>query len=239
MRVSAKEAERTPLVLTPSQVSHDEISLPLAFDDHDIPAVARSRVKRLVDVGLALFALVVLLPALALVTLAICVTSGWPPLYSQTRLGLGGRPFRMWKFRTMVRDADALWPQVAALNEAPFPAFKVRRDPRVTAVGRVLRRSSLDELPQIVNVIAGEMSLVGPRPPLPREVQAYDVVALRRLRARPGITGLWQVEERGRAGTSWESWISLDLQYIDRWDHALDATLIARTLWEVVRMSGH
>lgn len=203
-----------------------------------LPPVARSRVKRLVDVVLASAALILLLPIFLLVGIAISVSCGWPVLFSQTRVGLVGRPFRMWKFRSMVRNADAMRGELEALNEAPFPAFKLRNDPRVTRLGRVLRRSSIDELPQIWNVLRGDMSLVGPRPPLPGEVATYDAVARRRLRARPGITGLWQIQARHRDESSWDRWLALDLEYINNWDLWLDVRLILRTLAEVLHMAG-
>src|SRR5207247_1964213 len=133
------------------------------------------------DVVIASAGLVVLAPVLGLIALAVVMEGGWPPLYPQKRIGLGGRPFTLWKFRTMVRHAHDMRDSLLQLNERPFPAFKIRRDPRVTPLGRLLRKSSLDELPQLWNVVRGEMSLVGPRPSLPEEVAHYDGVARARL----------------------------------------------------------
>ncbi|MGH2500648.1 MAG: sugar transferase [Candidatus Limnocylindria bacterium] len=203
-----------------------------------LPAVARSRVKRALDVAVAATALTVLLPLLALISVAVMAASGWPPLFSQRRVGLGGREFRFWKFRTMVNGAEAKREELACLNEAPFPAFKITNDPRVTPIGRLLRRSSLDELPQLWNVLRGEMSLVGPRPPLPVEVAQYDASTWRRLSARPGLTGVWQIEHRSLPAHSFGEWVRKDLRYIDRWSLDLDLILIVRTIGAVVRMTG-
>ncbi len=204
-----------------------------------LPAVATSRLKIAVDITFALVGLIVLLPAFILIAIFVILDSGWPPLYSQDRVGLNGRPFRIWKFRTMVNGAEAMRERLMPLNEAPFPAFKVRRDPRITRVGRFLRRTSLDELPQLWNVVIGDMSLVGPRPALPGEVKHYDVVARRRLRARPGLTCIWQIENRHRAGAAFDQWLDQDLEYIQKWTIGLDIVLIVKSVREVVRMSGH
>jgi lipopolysaccharide/colanic/teichoic acid biosynthesis glycosyltransferase len=144
----------------------------------------------------------------------------------------------MWKFRTMVVDAEARKAELerTGANENDGLMFKMRRDPRVTRVGRLLRRCSLDELPQLVNVVRGEMSLVGPRPPLPDEVARYDEVELRRLAVKPGITGLWQVS--GRSDLSWDETVALDLQYVDNWSFGGDVDVMARTLRAVVDGRG-
>ncbi|MDQ2915544.1 MAG: sugar transferase [Chloroflexota bacterium] len=172
------------------------------------------------------------------VAIAVVLDSGWPPLFSQERVGLHGRRFRMWKFRTMVTNAEAMQNDLAHLNEAPFPAFKLRNDPRTTRVGRFLRMSSLDELPQLWNVLQGDMSLVGPRPALPGEVVHYDETAMRRLAARPGITGAWQIEFRHRGKAGFSDWVQTDLGYVDSWSLALDAELLAKTVGAVLRMTG-
>ncbi len=207
-------------------------------DSAPLPAVATSRAKRLIDVSVATIALVLASWILVLVAIAVIVDSGWPPLFCQKRIGLRGVPFRMWKFRTMVTKAEALRGDLAHLNEAPFPAFKLRNDPRITRVGRFLRMSSLDEMPQLWNVIRGEMSLVGPRPALPAEVSHYDETAMRRLAARPGITGTWQIEFRHRGGGRFDEWVQKDLAYVDGWSVGLDLAILARTAGAVVRMTG-
>jgi len=194
--------------------------------------------KRCMDVALAAVALVLLLPLLLLVALAAIVDSGWPVLYGQTRVGLNGRRFRMWKFRTMVRDADSLRASLEHLNEAPFPAFKIRNDPRITRVGHVLRRTRVDELPQLWNVLRGDMSFVGPRPPLPSEVEHYDELARRRLVVRPGITCTWQVTGRLADAATFEDWVRTDLAYIDGWSLWLDVILLYQTVQLVIRMKG-
>ncbi|CAL9430826.1 sugar transferase [Streptomyces sp. enrichment culture] len=186
-------------------------------------------------VGAAL-GLVLLAPLFALVALAVRLDSPGPALYRQTRIGRRGVPFTMWKFRSMTTDADRLRPRLAAVNEVDGPLFKMRADPRVTRVGRVLRRTSLDELPQLVNVVRGEMSLVGPRPPLPAEVAAYGATARRRLLVKPGLTGPWQVS--GRSDLSWDESLALDLRYTDNWSLTTDLDLLARTVRAVVDGRG-
>jgi lipopolysaccharide/colanic/teichoic acid biosynthesis glycosyltransferase len=168
----------------------------------------------------------------------VLVDSGWPPLYSQMRVGLMGQQFRLWKFRTMVRDAEEMQPTLSAVNEAPFPTFKMRDDPRVTRTGRFLRRSSLDELPQLWNVLLGQMSLVGPRPPLASEVAHYDQRALGRLCVRPGLTCVWQVDGRDGSATSFEKWLAMDLQYIEHWSIGSDFVIIAKTFAAIGKMTG-
>jgi lipopolysaccharide/colanic/teichoic acid biosynthesis glycosyltransferase len=190
------------------------------------------------DVVLASFGLIVLAPLCILISTAIIVDSGWPPLYTQERVGLLGRRFRMWKFRTMRRGAHELRSTLLSRNEAPFPVFKLHDDPRVTRVGRLLRRSSLDELPQLWNVVRNEMSLVGPRPPLPEEVAEYDAHAFGRLAARPGLTCTWQIERRRRGDITFEEWLRMDLAYLDGWRVARDVRLMLRTVGAVARMTG-
>ena len=190
------------------------------------------------DVVLASLGLITLAPLFILVSTAIIVDSGWPPLYTQERIGLVGRRFRMWKFRTMRRGAHELRSTLLSRNEAPFPVFKLHDDPRVTRVGRVLRRSSLDELPQLWNVLRADMSLVGPRPPLPEEVAEYDARAFQRLAARPGLTGTWQIERRLRNDITFEEWVRMDLAYLEGWRLRDDLSLVLRTLSVVARMTG-
>jgi lipopolysaccharide/colanic/teichoic acid biosynthesis glycosyltransferase len=194
------------------------------------------RHKRLFDVLFAATALAALAPLLLLLMLAIVVESWGSPIFAQERVGIGGRRFRMLKLRSMVPDAEARVRELAHLNESDGPLFKIRRDPRRTRVGRVLRATSLDELPQLLNVLRGEMSLVGPRPPLEQEVSYYTREQLRRLSVVPGLTGAWQVS--GRSTLDWESAIRLDLDYIDSWSFGLDLMLIWKTFGAVVSSRG-
>lgn len=202
------------------------------------PEVVRSRFKRSFDFAVASLMVVLLSPLLVLIGLAIVLESGWPPAFLQMRYGLYGKPFQLWKFRTMVNGAHEMREELLAANEAPFPAFKVRQDPRITRLGRFLRRSSLDELPQLWNVIRGEMSLVGPRPPLPEEVSHYDETSLGRLRTRPGLTCVWQVENRNRSAIPFAEWVRMDLEYIAKWSPRLDLVILWRTALAVLRMTG-
>ena len=193
-------------------------------------------VKGALDRTVALAALLVLLPVFAAVALAVRCSSRGPVFYRQQRVGLGGQPFTMLKFRSMVVGADQ---QVAGLsdgNDADGLLFKIKADPRVTPVGRWLRRLSLDELPQLVNVLLGTMSLVGPRPPLPSEAARYDTAVSRRLLVKPGLTGLWQIS--GRSDLPWEEAVRLDLRYVENWSLALDAQILWKTARAVVRASG-
>jgi exopolysaccharide biosynthesis polyprenyl glycosylphosphotransferase len=193
-------------------------------------------IKRAVDLVGASLGLVVLGPALLALAAAVRLSDGGPALFVQERVGRYGRPFRMLKLRTMVPGAEARLAELRDHNEVRGPAFKMRGDPRVTRLGAWLRRLSLDELPQLVNVLRGEMSLVGPRPPLPAEVAAYEPWQLRRLSVRPGMTGLWQVS--GRADLPFERWMALDLQYVDEWSLWLDLRVLARTLPAVLTGTG-
>jgi exopolysaccharide biosynthesis polyprenyl glycosylphosphotransferase len=185
-------------------------------------------VKRLTDIALGLLAMVILAPILLLVGLVVALVDGRPVLFRQTRVGLQGRPFEVVKFRTMGHDAEERLADIQEQNEIRGPAFKLTHDPRLTRTGRILRATSLDELPQIWNVLRGEMSLVGPRPPLPREVEGYDLWHRRRLSMKPGMTGLWQVQ--GRREEDFDRWVELDLAYIDRWSLWLDMKIILRTI---------
>jgi exopolysaccharide biosynthesis polyprenyl glycosylphosphotransferase len=200
--------------------------------DHD-----RLLLKRLVDVLGATAGLVLLSPVLVCAALAIKLTSRGPVFYAQDRYGLYRRRFRMYKLRTMVQDADGLQSSLEHLNEATGAVFKIKQDPRITPVGRFLRRTSIDEIPQLVNVLRGEMSLVGPRPLPLRDVGRFTEAALvRRFSVRPGLTGLWQIS--GRSELSFERWMELDLQYIDQWSLGLDLMIIARTIPAVLKATG-
>jgi exopolysaccharide biosynthesis polyprenyl glycosylphosphotransferase len=184
--------------------------------------------KRLIDVALAVVAMILLLPVFVIIGLVIYLSDGRPVIFRQTRVGLHGRPFEVAKFRTMVRDAEARIDELVDQNEIKGHAFKITDDPRLTRIGRILRATSLDELPQVWNVLLGEMSLVGPRPPLPREVASYDLWHRRRLSMKPGVTGLWQVA--ARRDDDFDRWVALDLAYIDRWSIWLDLKIIAKTI---------
>lgn len=197
---------------------------------------ARRVVKEVGDRLVAGLALLVVSPVLLTLALAIRLDSPGPALFRQVRVGKDGRTFTMFKLRTMTRDAEQQLVAVVALNESDGVLFKVREDPRVTRIGRLLRRSSLDELPQLVNVLLGHMSLVGPRPPLEGEVAAYVGDTHRRLAVKPGITGLWQVS--GRSDLSWEESVRLDLRYVDNWSVTLDLLILGRTARAVLSRRG-
>lgn len=193
--------------------------------------------KRALDVVSAAVALVLLIPLFLIIATAIKLESRGPVFFSQDRVGLGRRKFRMWKFRSMVRDAEARLPALEKLNEVHGAAFKIRKDPRVTRVGRVLRKLSLDELPQLFSVLIGKMSLVGPRPLPVRDVERIpNGWQLRRFAMKPGITCLWQVN--GRHEIDFDHWMELDLQYIDNWSIALDLEIMAKTFPAVLRGTG-
>ena len=193
-------------------------------------------VKRGIDIVLSAATLIVLSPFLLAVTLVVRIAEGPPVLFRQVRVGLHGRPFQLVKFRTMVPDAEERLAELREHNEIRGQAFKVTNDPRLTRMGRWLRRTSIDELPQVWNVLRGEMSLVGPRPPLPREVKDYDVWHRRRLSMKPGITGLWQVAARREP--EFDRWVAIDLDYIDRWSLWLDLKIILRTIPAVLAGEG-
>ncbi|MDR0811425.1 MAG: sugar transferase, partial [Paludibacter sp.] len=194
------------------------------------------KMKTLLDLILSSIILVILSPLLATVATLIKLEDGGPVFFKQQRIGLNGRRFMCYKFRTMVVNAEALLPQLQAFNEVDGPVFKIKHDPRITHIGKLLRKTSIDELPQFYNVIKGEMSIVGPRPPLLKEVQQYERSQLRRLSMKPGITCIWQVE--GRNIVSFEEWIEMDLRYIDNWSTWLDVKLILKTILVVFKRSG-
>jgi exopolysaccharide biosynthesis polyprenyl glycosylphosphotransferase len=192
--------------------------------------------KRVIDIVGAVAGILITAPLFLLVALVIKRDSPGPVFFVQRRCGLRGRTFPFIKFRTMYSDAEAQLDSLRVHNEVSGPVFKMKKDPRVTRVGRVLRKYSIDELPQLWHVLVGQMSLVGPRPPIPGEVGQYDLAVRRRLSVRPGLTCLWQV--RGRSLISFEDWIRLDLEYIDRWSLMLDFRILLLTIPAVLRAKG-
>jgi len=193
-------------------------------------------VKRILDVVLSFILLVLLSPLLFIIACLVKFSSRGPVFFIQERVGLNNRKFKLIKFRTMVENAENLRKRIEKLNEVSGPVFKIRKDPRITSLGKFLRRTSIDELPQIFNVLKGEMSLVGPRPPIPREVEQYEWKDTRRLSMKPGITCLWQIN--GRNNIPFERWMELDKEYIDNWSLRLDLKILAKTIPAVIRGSG-
>jgi len=210
--------------------------LPLLHVDHPDLAGVRQLLKGVFDRLAGVLAVLVLSPLFAVIALAILADAGRPVFFRQTRVGKDGRLFAMYKFRSMVVDAEQRKTYLTAHNEAAGVLFKIRSDPRVTRVGGFLRRWSLDELPQLFNVVAGDMSLVGPRPALPDETARYSDLMRRRLVVKPGITGLWQVS--GRTDLSWEDAVRLDLRYVENWSFALDLLILWKTGSAIIRGSG-
>ena len=195
----------------------------------------RLMAKRAIDVAIAAAGLLVLMPWMALIALLIRLTSPGPAIFRQVRCGLNGRRFRFYKFRSMVENAEDLKPQLAHLNARDNVVFKIPDDPRLTAVGRYLRKFSIDEWPQLWNVLRGDMSLVGPRPAVPSEVDQYKCWQRRRLRMRPGLTCLWAIS--GRDKVDFETWMKMDMQYIDNWSLGLDWKILLQTIPRV--LTGH
>ena len=200
------------------------------------PVARVTWVKRAADLVLGSVALVFAAPLLLAIAFAVKLDTRGPVFYRQRRVGMDGRPFEMLKFRSMCQDAEHMLTILRDHNEASGPLVKIKRDPRVTRVGRILRRLSLDELPQLFNVVGGSMSLVGPRPPLPAEVEKYEEWQLGRLQARPGMTGLWQVS--GRSDVPFNDMVRLDLHYVRNWSIGLDLEIIVRTIPAVLANRG-
>jgi exopolysaccharide biosynthesis polyprenyl glycosylphosphotransferase len=228
-----------------SELFHAKIASPRVEISGRYPAVAmhtttaddRLKVKRAMDVAGAALGMALSAPAWVLIALAIKATSRGPVFFAQERYGWRKRRFRMLKFRTMVTDAEALQASLESRNEAGGPVFKISKDPRVTPIGSFLRKTSLDELPQLWNVLRGDMSLVGPRPLPMRDVRLFsEAWLMRRFSVLPGITGLWQVS--GRSNLTFEQWMALDLQYIDRWSLSMDIGILLRTIPAVLRGVG-
>ena len=208
-------------------------TIPLHRRDFQIGAFL---MKRALDMTVSALGLVLISPILAAIAATVYFSSGAPIFYKAQRIGRKGRTFSCFKFRTMVTNADKLREDLAHMNEREGVLFKIAKDPRVTKVGAVLRKYSLDELPQLYNVLRGDMSLVGPRPPMAAEVEQYDLAHLRRLDVLPGITGLWQVE--ARQDPSFDSYISLDTAYVENWSLWLDLKILARTVGVVFSGTG-
>ena len=238
------EASQTDLVVAPNVIDvagprlqvRPVAGLPLLHVDKPQYRGASKLGKHALDLSGSALALLVLSPLMAVIALAVKLTSPGPVFYRSERIGLNGQPFAMLKFRSMSVDAEQRRLALVRQNEASGPLFKMRDDPRVTPLGRWLRRFSLDELPQLVNVLRGQMSIVGPRPPLRAEVMTYTDTVHRRLLVKPGITGLWQVS--GRSDLSWEESVRLDLYYVENWSFLQDLLIIWRTVKAVLRSHG-
>ena len=210
--------------------------VPLLHVDEPELTGTRKLVKAAFDRIVAGAALIAIAPLLLGLAVAVRATSAGPAFFKQERVGRDGQTFRLWKFRSMAVDAEERKDELMALNEFDGPLFKIRNDPRITRIGAFLRKYSLDELPQLINVVRGEMSLVGPRPPLASEVAQYEGHAHRRLLVKPGITGLWQVS--GRSDLGWDETVQLDLRYVEDWSLGLDIVLLARTAVSVLKGRG-
>lgn len=188
--------------------------------------------KRSIDIVLSVVLLMVFSPLILAAVVAIKTTSNGPVLFTQTRSGMNGRKFKLYKFRTMVVGAEVKRRELEKMNEMDGPVFKIKKDPRITTVGRMLRRLSIDEIPQLFNILKGDMSIVGPRPPLPVEVELYKMWQRRRLSLKPGLTCIWQVSGRNRI--QFEKWMEMDLEYIDQWSLWLDTKILVRTVFVVL-----
>lgn len=219
-----------------TKARHDDAgaAIPGDFVIHDPLAYAAG--KRVFDLAVGLLVFVLVLPIFPLIALMIKLDSAGPVFYRQDRIGRGGRPFRFYKFRSMYREADRRLAELQSRNEQDGPVFKMKADPRVTPVGQFLRRSSMDEIPQILNVLRGEMSIVGPRPPLPVEVARYQPWHRRRLDVKPGITCLWQIAGRSQIG--FDEWMRLDMQYLRTRGFRTDLAIFAKTLPAVMARRG-
>jgi len=203
---------------------------------YPIKEVPYASAKRALDIAISAFGLIVLSPLFLVVALLVKLTSRGPVIFKQTRVGVGGRHFTCYKFRSMCVDAESHRAKLAHLNEVSGPVFKIKNDPRLTSIGKWLRKFSLDELPQLYNVLRGDMSIVGPRPPVPCEVERYNQRERGRLAVRPGLTCLWQIN--GRSNIAFEHWVELDLLYIETMSLWGDVKIIAKTIPAVVTCRG-
>ena len=232
------------LPLPPSIPQRSRVELN-TIDGFDTPLLGLRRtptsevglaLKRVMDILVSSVMLIGAAPVMLATAAAIKLTSSGPIFFQQERSGRNGRRFTMFKFRSMVVDAEKRKKELAHLNEMSGPVFKITRDPRVTRIGQLIRKTSVDELPQLFNILRGDMSLVGPRPPLPSEVDQYQPWQRRRLSVKPGLTGLWQVS--GRNNVDFEEWMAMDLRYIDDWSLWLDMKIILRTVPAVLFRAG-
>lgn len=230
MQAAKTEAPLAAEAPTADDTGAGLVAVPLAPQPH----VRYDLSKRVIDLLVAIPALVLALPPLAIAAAAMALSTHANPLYRQQRVGLGGRPFTVLKLRTMYLHSDRRVP--SQLNETVVATFKVRRDPRVARGGALLRKFSVDELPQLWNVLRGEMSLVGPRPAIPEEVATYSAEMRRRLGVKPGLTAIWQVS--GRSNIPFERWMAMDLAYLQRRSLAFDLWLLLRTPWAVISGRG-
>jgi lipopolysaccharide/colanic/teichoic acid biosynthesis glycosyltransferase len=225
---------------TPPETKTSEPSRPKrslrAPQEHRVVPASWHIAKRATDICLATAGLCAFAPVLLVAVILICLSSPGSPLFVQTRVGRYGRRFSMYKLRTMVVDAHDRREELRLLNEATGPVFKMKRDPRVFPVGRWLRKLSIDEVPNLINVLLGDMSIVGPRPPLPSEVEQYDEFGLGRLRVKPGITCLWQIG--GRSNVDFDRWMELDNQYVESWSALGDIEIILKTFPAVIFGKG-
>jgi lipopolysaccharide/colanic/teichoic acid biosynthesis glycosyltransferase len=192
--------------------------------------------KRAIDMVLGSLLLLLAVPFMALAAVGIVLVTGGSPIFAQERVGQHGRRFKMFKLRTMVKNAHELREQLMHLNEVDGPVFKIRKDPRLHPLGGLLRHTSIDELPNLINVVLGDISLVGPRPALPCEIEHYDNAARRRLLVPQGVTCLWQIN--GRSDVSFEHWMQLDNHYVDTWTPLSDLAIVVRTIPAVLRKDG-
>jgi len=230
------QSELFSIIASKSHLNYLEEIPVMTFDVTSADYFALS-VKFVFEYLLSFFSVLLFSPFALIITLLIKVESKGPALFRQQRLGLHGRIFTMYKFRTMVQHTDEFKKELEKKNEADGPVFKIKNDPRITKIGAFLRKTSLDEFPQFLNVLRGEMSIVGPRPPLPEEVAVYERSQLRRLSVKPGITCIWQVSGRNNIG--FDEWMKLDLQYIDNWSLKLDFILILKTINAIYRRTGY
>jgi exopolysaccharide biosynthesis polyprenyl glycosylphosphotransferase len=234
---------KTVTILLDDVVANVTRSRPIDFDGLAMVAYdghprrpGQALAKRIMDAIFSGLGLILISPILLVIALAIKMSSEGPVFFGQERVGLNGRPFTMYKFRSMVVNAEELKAKLAHLNEMNGPVFKISNDPRVTPLGRLLRKTSLDELPQLWNVFVGSMSFVGPRPPLPSEVNLYDPKHRKRLAVKPGITCIWQIS--GRNEVDFEEWMEMDAEYVERWSLWMDLAILARTVPVVLMRKG-
>lgn len=242
--VKTCEALNTPALfaadLFPSRIAKNKFMYVEDISMVSLSAVPEERVrllaKRLIDLTLSSILLLLLLPVLVVTALLVVTTSAGPVFFAQERVGKNQRRFKMIKFRSMIRNAESLRKELEQLNEADGPVFKIREDPRLTPIGGFIRKYSIDELPQLINVFLGQMSLVGPRPPLASEVEDYTWDQRRRLSVKPGMTGLWQVS--GRSDIDFNRWVEMDLEYIDNWSLVNDFRILLKTFRAVIQGRG-